>query len=209
MMKWNVKNIAFLYQPDVFSGTFSSPQMQERHEKEVAEKLEALTTAVAKEPSPLKAMNLLHKKDRLQFLLNNTTAFTLAGDYEEAVLSIYLTDNGPFLSAGNAEQWNGLFNKCNKETLHNLGTSVTFERTTIYRGSVSGFQRSLCWTTEKKTAEYLLNRWSNDELSGGELFEAEISKDNVMVYLEDPREPILLLHPEMVATLEIHPFTGK
>jgi hypothetical protein len=206
-MKWNVKNIAYLYQPDVFKGTFSNPKMQERHEREVAKKLEKLVTAISKEANPLKAMNILHKKDRLQFLLNNTPSFQLSGDYEEALLTLYLNENGPFVSTGDAQQWNELFLQCDTKRLSQLGSQLPFDNGTVYRGSISGFKKSICWSPEKKNVDYLLKRWSDSRLSGGELFEVDITVDNVMVYLEDPREPKVLLTPEFIASAKIRNYS--
>lgn len=207
-MKWNVKEIAFLYQPDVFSGTFSNPKMQERHEQEVEKKLEVLVTALSKEPNPLKAMHILHKKDQLQFFLNNKASFKLSGDLEKAFIALYLASNGPFLSDGKSKQWNEMFSECDPEALFSIGSPVTFETTTLYRGSISGFSKGLCWTPDKINVDYLAKRWSDASLSGGELFEVDVTKDDIMLYLEHPREEKIILSPEFIDQANIRPYAG-
>ena len=110
-MRWNVEDIAFLYRPDVFTGTFDNAKMQARHEQEVQRKLEALKTALDAETDPFEAMIILNNKDHLQFLLNNIEPFRDAGRFEEAVLALYGRLNAPFASGGDAAVWSDLFEK--------------------------------------------------------------------------------------------------
>lgn len=208
MMKWNVKNIAFLYRPDVFPETFSNPKMQERHEQEVEKKLSALVTALSRQSDPLKAMAILHVKDQLQFLLNNSPSFQQAKQYEKALLLLYFRENGPFVSDGKSEQWNELFRICDVEALLALGDEVSFTTATIYRGSVSGFKRCLCWTPEKKNVNNRQKRWSDTSLRGGELFEVDVSKADVLYYLKHPREEKIILDPDFIAKATIREYQG-
>jgi hypothetical protein len=204
-MKWNVKDIGFLHPPDVFTGTFDNANMQERHERQVQIKLAALQSALARESDPLSAMLNLHKKDHLQFLLNNQSAFKEAGRLEEGVLLLYRRVNGPFLSGSDVAMWIDLFEACDNTSLYKLGDPVTFVSTTVYRGAVMGFKRSLSWSADREKAEWYADRWQ-DPVGGGEIYEVDITKRDVLIYLEKSRETEVIVDPSFIKSAEIRVF---
>jgi len=204
-MKWNVKDIGFLHPPDVFTGTFDNSNMQERHERQVQIKLAALKSALARESDPLGAMHKLHKKDHLQFLLNNQGAFQEAARLEEGVLLLYCRDHGPFVSGSDVAMWSDLFEACDNESLYKLGDPVTFASTTVYRGSVMGIKRSLSWSADRQKAKWYAERWQ-DPVGGGEIYEVDITKRDVLVYLEQSREAEIIVDPLFIKSAEIRVF---
>lgn len=205
-MKWNLEDIAFLYPPDVFTGTFDNAKMQARHEQQMHEKLEGIKAALGRESDPLKAIKKLHVKDHLRFFLNNEALFREADSFEQAVLALYGKLNAPFASGGDASVWTSLFAACDRVKLYGLGVSVGFASATVYSGSVSGFQRGLSWTPERQRVEQFAERWKEASLGGGELYEVDISKTNVLVYLRHRHEEELILDPEFVRTAPIRAF---
>lgn len=208
-MKWNVEAISFLHPPDVFAGAFDNAKMQARHEQQMQRKLEEIKTALDREADPLEAMNKLHIRDHLQFFLNNLRLFRDAGRLEEAVLALYGRLNAPFSSGGDAALWNRLFEACDTTRLYNLGEPVTFASATVYRGSVSGFVRSLSWTPDRQRAERFAERWQDQTLGGGEVYAVDITKADVLVYLLHRREEELLLAPGFVTSAEIRIFPAR
>ena len=205
-MRWNVEDIAFLYRPDVFTGSFDNAKMQARHEQEVQRKLEALKTALDAETDPFEAMIILNSKDHFQFLLNNIEAFRDAGRFEEAVLALYGRLNAPFASGGDAAVWSDLFEKCDTKNLYSLGDPIIFVPNTVYRGSVSGMKRSLSWTPNRKRAEKFAERWKDPSLGGGKIYEVDITKANIMIYRKYGHEDEVLLTPEFIKLAEISDF---
>lgn len=207
-MKWNVEGIAFLYPPDVFAGSFDNAKMQARHEQQVQEKLEALKTALAREADPLEAMKKLHARDHLKFFQNNMGMFRDADKLEAAVLALYGRLNSPFSSGGDAAVWNDLFAACDRTKLYGLGHPVSFTSATVYSGSVSGFERGLSWTPDRQKAEWLSARWQDPTLGGGALYEVDIAKANILVYLRHRHEEEILLTPEFIRSAEIRAFAA-
>jgi len=209
-MKWNIAEIGFLHQPEHFLGSFDNPKMQERHEKELGKNLIALQTALAQESDPLKALNLLNPKDHIQFFINNLEEFRTHGRLEEAVISLYLKQNNPFLSGGDAVQWEDFFNECDKDRLKKCGPPLPAGTSKVYRGSVSGFKRSLAWTPDRKLIENFAERWKDPSLGGGQLYEVDISTEQVLVYIQrhiNRRvEEIILLSPDFIRSTEIRSF---
>lgn len=206
-MKWNMAEIAYLYQPDVFTGTFDNEKMQARHEEQVFAKLNALKIAVESENDPLAAMRLLHKNDHLQFLQNNLQLFRESLRLEEAVLELYGKLNAPFSSGGDAALWNSLFLSCDRERLYTLGEPVTFSTATVYRGSVSGRKRSLSWTPDRQRAENFATRWQDTSLGGGELYEVDIKRDHVLIHRKLRHDKELILSPNFIEAAAIRPYT--
>lgn len=206
-MKWNVEEIAFLYPPDVFTGSFDNAKMQQRHEKQVQEKLEGIMMAIEGESDPLAAMKKLNSRDHIQFLRNNQVAFEDAERLEEVVLFLYARLNAPFASGGDAAIWNSLFESCDKTKMYRLGTPVSFSTATVYRGSISGFMRSLSWTPDRNRAEKFARRWHDPSLGGGELYEVDITRANILIYIKHPHEGEILVDPTFIQTADIRPFT--
>lgn len=205
-MKWNVENIAFLHPPDVFAGSFDNAKMQARHERQLQEKLEAVKTALAREADPLAAMHKLHAKDQLIFFKNNLGLFRESGRLEEAVLALYGKLNGPFSSGGDVAVWHGLFAACDATRLSGLGEPLALTSATVYRGSLSGFQRSLSWTPDRRRAEWFGERWKDPALGGGELYEVDVARSNILVYLRHRHEEEVVLSPDFIKAAEIRPF---
>jgi len=205
-MQWNIADITFLHPPDVFTGTFDNAKMQARHEQQIQIKLEEIKAAIASEPDPLKAMKKLHTKDQLKFFQNNEEPFRDAGRFEEAVLTLFGKFNGPFSSGGDAAVWNTLFAACDTTRLYSLGNPITFSSATVYRGSVSGCTRSLSWTPDRQRAEWFAERWKNPSLGGGELYEVDIVKTNILVSLQHRHEEEIILAPEFIKSAEIRAF---
>lgn len=205
-MKWNIDKIVFLHQPEYFLGTFDIPQMQERHEKELKKSLLILQTALANEADPLKALRLLNKNDHIQFLLNNIEEFRKDDRLEETVISLYSRENAPFSSGGDRALWDKLFTECDRAKLSKCGKPFPAKVRIVYRGSVSGVMNSLAWTPNRKIVEKFAKRWEDPALGGGELYEVDISPDNVLVYLQKGHEEIVILAPEYISTAEIRSF---
>lgn len=205
-MKWNIDKIIFLHPPEYFLGTFDIPQMQQRHEKELKKSLMILQTAIANEADPLKALRLLNKKDHLQFLLNNLEEFRQKDRLEETVITLYSKENSPFSSGGDSALWEKLFSECDPEKLKKRGNTVPAHVKKVYRGSVSGFRNSLTWTPDKKIVEKFAKRWEDKSLGGGELYEVDISPDNVLIYMQKGHEEIVILSPEYIRTADIKPY---
>lgn len=204
-MKWNIDKIIFLHPPEYFLGTFDIPQMQERHEKELKKSLMLLQTAIASEADPLKALHLLHRKDHIQFLVNNLEEFRQNDRLEETVITLYGRDNGPFSSGGNNTLWEKLFNECDKAKLRNCGKPFPTQVKTLYRGTISGFVKSLAWTPDKKIVEKFAKRWADPSLGGGKLYEVTVLPENVLVYMQKGHEEIAILSPEYIRTADIKP----
>lgn len=206
-MKWNIENIGFLHRPDDYIGSFDIPQMQERHEKQLQEKLLKLKTLIKQESDPLRALKHLNAKDHLQFFLNNKSFFHEASRYEEALLMLYGKNNAPFSSGGDASQWNTLFSECDSDKMSQLGETITFAKATLYRGSVSGFKRSLSWTPDRKRAEQFAKRWEDPTLGGGQIFEVDVDKSNILLYRKLRFDLEVLVSPTFIQSAEIRPFT--
>ncbi len=205
-MKWSIKDIAFLYPPDVFTGAFVNEVMEARHREEMQNKLNNIKSTIAAEDDPLLAMLVLHKNDHLQFLRNNVNEFREAGRLEEAVVTLFTRVNTPFSSDRKTELWNELFETCDRTKLYNYGSPITFTSATVYRGSVSGFKESLIWTPEKKTVERMAKRWEHPDLGGGDLFEVDVTREDILVFLKLRRGDELIVTPEFSKTALIRKY---
>lgn len=205
-MHWNLQDVHFLYPPDVFIGSFDNDKMQARHEIQIAEKLGTLMAALDRETDPLLAMKKLNIKDHLQFLSNNLNAFQLAERLEEALLIIYSRRNAPFSSDGDTAEWNSLFRQCQQDRLCKLGDPIPSQPIRVYRGSVSGCKRSLSWTPDKESARRFADRWQDSSLGGGEIYQVDVTKSDILIYRKNRHEEEVLLHPNFIETAEIRPF---
>jgi hypothetical protein len=66
--------------------------------------------------------------------------------------------------------------------------------------------RSLSWTPDRQRAEGFAERWKDPSLGGGELYEVDIARSNVLVYLKHRHEEELILSPAFIASAEIRAF---
>jgi hypothetical protein len=208
-MKWNVEDIAFLYPPDVFAGSFDNAKMQARHDQQVQTKLEEIKAALDREADPLAAMRKLHAKDHFKFFQNNEGLFRDAGRFEETVLVLYGKINNPFTSDGDPAVWESLFAACDQKRLFGLGSPVTFASATVYRGSVVGSRRGLSWTPSRQRAEWFAKRWQDPALGGGELYEVDIVRANILVYLKDRHDEEIIVAPDFIKSAEIRAFQPR
>ncbi len=202
-MRWNIDGIAFLHPPDVFTGSFDNAKMQARHEQQMQAKLEEIKTGLDREADPLQAMKKLHAKDHHLFFQNNVESFREAGRFEEAVLVLYGRLNSPFSAGGDTNLWNTLFSACERTRLYSLGHPVTTASATVFRGSVTGLVRSLSWTPDRERAKRFAERWKDPSLGGGEVYQLDITKADILVYLKHRHEEEILVNPEFIRTAEI------
>ena len=208
-VQWNLTDIAFLYPPDVFTGAFDNEKLEAKHREQMTKKLDHLQSALAAEADPLMAMLKLHKRDHLRFLCNNIEEFRKAGRLEESLITLYTRLNTPFSSDGNADLWNELFEACDRKKLYEHGSPITFSSATVYRGSISGFQSSLIWTPERATAERIARKWQDPNLGGGTMYEVDVSKGDVLVFLKQRRGDELILAPECIRSATIRDFSVR
>lgn len=205
-MHWNLHDIHFLYPPDVFIGSFDNDKMQARHELQVAEKLATLQAAMERQTDPLEAMKKLHPNDHRQFLVNNLAAFQHAKLFEESLLIVYSRRNAPFSSEGDTNLWNSLFRQCDHQRLRLLGDPIPPAIARVYRGSVSGCRRSLSWTPDRQCAHRLADRWQGSSMGGGEIYEVDVNRNDILIYRQNRGEQEVLLNPLFIETAEIRPF---
>ena len=97
---------------------------------------------------------------------------------------------------------------CDREALAQLGSPVPFKSATVYRGSVSGFSRSLSWTPNKSRAEKFAVRWQDPNLGSGDIYEMDIDSSNVLIYIKRSREDEIIIAPEFMKEATIRPFTS-
>jgi hypothetical protein len=205
-MKWNLDDIVFLHQPDVFTGTFDNVKMQARHEEMLRDRLAAIMAALDQETDPLKAMQVLNDKEHLRFFLNNEDQFRKQRQFEAATLFLYGRQNSPFTSGGDQQIWQRLFSACDRQLLFALGSPVTLTAATVYSGSVAGLQRGLSWTPDRQRAEGFASRWADPTLGGGQLYEVGIGKKDILIHQKRRHEVELILDPAYIATAEIRLF---
>ena len=194
---WKLDHIHFLYPPDDFTGSFANARMQERHEAMQQEKVKELVDHLEKHTDPLEAMLGLHPLDHLQFLQNNLEQFRQAQRLEKAVLSLYFRKNTPFAAAGDYEVWKSLFAGCDRERLSAEGKPFPYERVTAYRGSVTDNPKGLSWTVSREEAAWFLSRWQDKSLGGGTVFALDITRQDILVYIEDGKKREVILKPEI------------
>ena len=207
-MQWKLDKIRFLYPPDDFTGTFSNEKMQARHKALQEQKIKEILRQLEIEKDPILAMRILNPLEHIQFLLNNLEHFKEKKCLEKAILSLYYQKNTPFAPAGDYESWKFLLNICDSDRLYELGNPFPFERVTAYRGSVTGLPRGLSWTVSREKTAWILDRWENKELGGGIVFALEITRKDILVYIEDKLRQEVLLLPERAETAEIRKITS-
>lgn len=207
-MQWKLDKIRFLYPPDDFTGTFSNEKMQARHKALQEQKIKEILRQLEIEKDPIWAMRVLNPLEHIQFLLNNLDHFKETKSLEKAILSLYYHKNTPFAPAGDYEIWKFLINNCDRDRLYELGSPFPFDRVTVYRGSVTGLPRGLSWTVSREKTAWILDRWENKELGGGIVFELEITRKDILVYIEDKIRQEVLLLPERAETAEVREITS-
>jgi hypothetical protein len=72
-----------------------------------------------------------------------------------------------------------------------------------------GSRRGLSWTPNRQRAEWFAKRWQDSALGGGELYEVDIVRANILVYLKDRYDEELILAPEFIKSAEIRIFQPK
>jgi len=201
-MIWNLENIRYLHPPDDFTGSFTNEKMQQRHKDMQEKKISEITSQLLATTDPVTAMRVLHRREYIQFVLNNLDKFKEANSLEETVLQLYYYGNSPFASAGQYDTWTFLFESCDRSLLAGQGIPIPQKGTiTGYRGSVTGKSKGLSWTVDEEKVKWILNRWSDKSEGGGSVFKIEISVDDILVYLEDDKKKEFILTPERVETI--------
>lgn len=207
-MQWKLDKIRFLYPPDDFTGSFKNEKMQARHKAMQDQKIKDLLTELESAENPIKAMRVLNPLEHIQFLLNNIEQFKQQNCLEKAVLLLYCHKNTPFAAAGDYDVWKSLLKSCDADRLYQEGSPFPHEQVTAYRGSVTGITRGLSWTVSRKTTAWILDRWADKELGGGTVFALDITRDDILVYIEDKIKQEVILIPEVADTAEVRVITS-
>lgn len=204
-MLWKLDHIRFLYPPDDFTGTFGNARMQERHKAMQDIKVKVIIDHLEKHTDPLEAMKGLHPLDHMQFLRNNLEKFRNALLLEKTVLLLYHSKNTPFAAVGEYEVWKSLFAECDPARLYAEGSPFPHDRITAYRGSMTSNPIGLSWTVSSEEAAWFLDRWQDKSLGGGTVFALDITKKDILVYIEDTKRREVILVPEVAETAAVRP----
>ncbi|MBU1568424.1 MAG: hypothetical protein KJ630_22705, partial [Proteobacteria bacterium] len=186
-----------LYPPDDFTGTFANAKMQERHKANQDQKIKIILDHLESRKNSLEAMQGLNPLDHLQFLHNNLEKFRQDGCLEKTVLLLYYRKNTPFAAVGDYSEWKSLLAQCDPARLYEEGKPFPFDKTTAYRGSVTGNPKGLSWTVSHEEAAWFLERWKDKSQGGGTVFAMEISRRDVLIYIEDEHRREVILTPEV------------
>lgn len=201
-MPWQLDNIRFLHPPDDFMGSFTNEKMQARHKAMQDEKIKQLLHDLESEKDPFQAMLILNPNEHIRFLLNNLEKFKAAGCLEKSVLLLYYRKNTPFASAGDYDVWKFLFENCDRDLMYSEGQPFPYRTVTAYRGSVTGVSRGFSWTVSKEKAAWILDQWQDKALGGGTVFALEISREDILAYVEDDKRQEVILIPEKAENSE-------
>lgn len=207
-MRWKLDKIRFLYPPDDFIGSFTNEKMQERHKALQDQKIKELLDQLENEKDPLQAMGVLNPLEHVQFLRNNLEHFKQQKCLEKAFLKLFYRKNTPFAAAGDYESWKFLLENCDRDLLYQEGSPFPYERVTAYRGSVTGVRKGLSWTVSREKTAWILDRWEDKEMGGGTVFALEITRKDILVYIEDTLRQEVILIPERAETAEIRVITS-
>ena len=207
-MQWNLDKIRFLYPPDDFTGSFTNDKMQARHKALQDQKIKEILAQLERAANPIEAMRALNSREYVQFLLNNIETFKQQKCLEKAVLWLYYLKNTPFAAAGDFATWKFLFNACDADQLYREGSPFPYEKVTAYRGSVTGISRGLSWTVSREKAAWILDRWEDKEYGGGTVFSLEITRADILIYVEDKLKQEVILIPEVAETAQILEITS-
>ena len=202
-MKWNLNKIEFLYPPDNFIGSFINEKMQARHKALQDEKINTILANLAAAEDPLTAMQTLNPLDHIQFLLNNIEEFKKQRCLEETVLKLYRKENSAFSSGGPFDTWNRLFLHCDAQRFYQMGAPFPEGEIPAFRGSIAGLKKGFCWTINKKTADWFLERWEDKEQGGGTVFSTRITDKDVLIFFKDKERAELIVSPQFLETAEI------
>jgi len=204
-MKWNLDKINFLYPPDSFTGSFENEKMQTRHKALMEEKISVILKNLEIADNPLAALNSLNTLDKIRFLINNREEFRTNNCLEETILRLYCWKNSAFESDGKYDIWYDLFSQCDPERFYSLGLS--FPKTTVsaFRGSVAGVVKGFSWTVNQKTVDWFKERWHDKELGGGTIFTTHISREDILIYLNDKEQEEIIVSPQFLETADIVP----
>lgn len=206
-MVWNLDNIRFLYPPDDFTGSFTNDKMQARHKIQQDQKIKEILSQLENAQDPIEAMRALNPREHTRFLRNNLAAFTEHRCLEKAVLWLYYRKNTPFAAAEDYATWKFLFNACDPDRLYNEGSPFPYDKITAYRGSITGVGQGLSWTVSREKAAWILERWADKELGGGTVFALEITRDDILVYVEDEMKQEVILIPAIAETVKAQVIT--
>lgn len=207
-MPWNLDKIRFLYPPDDFTGSFTNDKMQTRHKALQDQKIKEILAQLENAGDPIEAMRALNPREHTRFLQNNLEAFKQHKCLEKAVLWLYYRKNTPFAAAGEYDIWKFLLNACDADRLYQEGNPFPFDKVTAYRGSVTGVDKGLSWTVNRKEVSWILDRWADKELGGGTVFALEITRDDILVYVADKRKQEVILIPEVAETAKARVVTS-
>lgn len=207
-MQWKLDNIRFLYPPDDFTGTFTNDKMQARHKAMQEKKIKEILSQLESAKDPIEAMRVLNPNEYIRFLLNNIKAFKQQKCLEKAVLWLYYLKNTPFAAAGDYATWKMLFLECDADRLYQEGSPFPYEQVTAYRGSVTGVSRGLSWTVSRKEVGWILERWADKALGGGTVFALDITKKDILVYVEDKTRQEVILIPEVAERAKVQEITS-
>ncbi len=207
-MPWNLDKIRFLYPPDDFTGTFTNEKMQARHKVMQDQKIKEILVELEVAANPIEAMRALNQREYIQFLLNNIETFRQQKYLEKAVLWLYYLKNTPFAAAGDFATWKFLLNECDADQLYQEGSPFPYDKVTAYRGSVTGISKGLSWTVSREKAAWILDRWEDKELGGGTVFALEITRADILVYIEDKMKQEVILRPEVAETAQVREITS-
>ncbi len=207
-MQWNLDKIRFLYPPDDFTGSFTNEKMQARHKALQDQKIKEILTQLESAANPIEAMRVLHPREHAQFLLKNIDSFKQQKCLEKAVLWLYYRKNTPFAAAGDYNTWKILLNECDADRLYQEGSPFPYEKVTAYRGSVTGLSKGFSWTVSRETTAWILDRWADKELGGGTVFALEVTRADILVYVEDKLKQEVILIPEVAETAKVQPITS-
>lgn len=201
-MRWNIDDIRFLYPPDDFLGTFTNEKMQQRHEAAQKMKIDAILTEMSETDDPVAAMHALNPRSHINFLMNNIEFFKASDCFEKTVLKLYYRKNTPFIGTDDLDTWIKFFELCDPKKLYELGSPVSNNELTVYRGSVTGIYKGLSWTSSKEQADWFLKRWQDKDMGGGTVYSMLVSRDDILVHIVDDLRQEIILKPEKLDTIK-------
>lgn len=204
-MKWNLKKIEFLHPPDNFPGSFSNEIMQMKHKAMQEAKINAILRDLETCDEPMAAMRILNNQDHIQFVFNNIEEFKTQKCLEETILKLYTRQNSSFESGGIFHVWHDLFCQCDKAQFYSLGSPFPDEKILAFRGSVAGVVKGFSWTTNQKKINWFKERWQDKSLGGGTIFSTHISRQDILIYLNDKEQAEIIVSPQFLETAKIEP----